>query len=153
MKKIEQALILKQLDRKIKNYNKLAPTKSTSGWICDIRTSLGMSMEQLGKRLGISAQGVAEMEKREREAGISLKSLDEAAKAFGLRLTYGFSAPAKNLEQLVDEAAKNKAKQIVLRTHKNMSLEKQANSKARINRAINEQAAEIASKRPKYLWD
>jgi len=153
MKNFEQTLSLKQLDKKIKNYNKMSPTKSTSGWINDIRTSLGMSMDQLGKRLGISAQGIAEMEKREREKSISLKSLDEAAKALGLRLTYGFSAPVKNLEQMINERAKIKAEQIVLRTHKTMSLEKQANSKARIKRAINEQATEIANKKPKYLWD
>lgn len=153
MKKFQQTLILKQLDKKIKNYNKLSSAKSTSGWIDDIRTSLGMSMDQLGKRLGISAQGVSEMEKREREMSISLKRLDEAAKAFGLRLTYGFSAPAKNLEQMINEVSRIKAKEIVLRTHKTMSLEKQANSRARIKRAINEQATEIANKKPKYLWD
>lgn len=45
--------------------------------------------------MGISAQSVKEIEQRERDGGVSLKVLNTAAKAFGLKLSYGFSAQVK----------------------------------------------------------
>lgn len=146
-------LQVEQLDKKLKKFNKLNTSQPSSGWIYVTRKALGMSLKQLGDRMGITAQSVKEMEQREKDGVIGLNALNEAAKALGLRLTYGFSAPVKNLEQMINERSKIKAEQIVLRTHKTMSLEKQANSKARIKRATNEQATEIANKKPKYLWD
>lgn len=146
-------LQVEQLDKKLKKFNKLSTSQPSLGWIYVTRKALGMSLKQLGDRMGMTAQSVKEMEQREKDGVIGLNALNEAAKALGLRLTYGFSAPSKNLEQMINERSKLKAEQIVLRTHKTMSLEKQANSKARIRRAINEQATEIANKKPKYLWD
>lgn len=146
-------LQIEQLDKKLKKFNKLNSVKPLSGWIFATRKALGMSLKQLGDKMGMTAQSVKEMEQREYDGTIGLNILNEAAKALGLKLTYGFSTTNQTLEQIIQNQARIKAKQIVLRTNKSMSLENQANSKARIKRAINEQATEIANKRPKYLWD
>jgi len=37
-----------------------------SGWIKALRTTLGMSMQQLGNKLSVTKQGVLDIEKRER---------------------------------------------------------------------------------------
>jgi predicted DNA-binding mobile mystery protein A len=150
---MENNLRIKQIDKKLEQNNRLLKGAPANGWIRDVRTSLNMSAEQLGKRLNIGAEGVKKMEQRERNKNITLKNLDEAARAFGLRLTYGFSAPQDNLEQLVAAKAKGKAKTVVARTNRTMSLEKQANSKARLQRSVKELAGELARKKPKYLWD
>lgn len=153
MKNLKENLQVKQLDKKIKAFNKIAFLTPAHGWIFVTRTTLGMSLEQLGKKMGMSAQSVKEMESRERDGVISLKVLNMAAKAFGLKLSYGFSAPSESLEQLIKRRAEAKAKQIVSRTNRTMILENQANSKSRIIKSVKELKDEIIRNKSKYLWD
>ena len=47
-----------------------------------------MSLRQLGNRMGISAQSVMEIEQREVDGSITLKSLKEAANAIEMKLVY-----------------------------------------------------------------
>lgn len=142
-----------QLSKKIKAYYKLQGSTPTRGWVNAVRTSLGMSLQQLGKRMKMTAQSAAEIEKRERDGSISLNNLDKAAQALGLKLNYGFYNPGKNLEEMLNHRAKQVAQTIVLRTHKTMKLEDQANSQSRLNRAIKEKATELVNKRAKAIWD
>ncbi|MFA6194128.1 MAG: helix-turn-helix domain-containing protein [Patescibacteria group bacterium] len=153
MKNSKRSLQIEQLDKKIKTFKKLEHLTPSHGWVYAVRTSLGISLEQLGRKMGITAQSVRELEQREKNSSISLKSLDEAARGLGLKLTYGFSAPDKNLNEMIKLRANKMAEKIVSRTHKTMQLENQANSRARIRKAIREKAAEIADKNTKYLWD
>ncbi|MFZ4648197.1 MAG: helix-turn-helix domain-containing protein [Patescibacteria group bacterium] len=153
MKNLKRKLQLEQLDKKIKAFNKLESFTPSNGWVYATRMALDMSMEQLGKIMGITTSSVSEIEQREREGGISLNSLNEVARAFGLKLTYGFSAPGKSLEKIINERALLIARDIVSRTNVTMNLEKQANSKSRLRKAIKDRAAEIAEKNSKYLWD
>ena len=153
MENSKRKLQIEQLDKKIKAFTKLKSLTPSYGWIYATRISLGMSLEQLGKKMGITAQSVREIEQREQSGGVSLKILNEAAKAFGLKLVYGFSSPKQSLEKMIDDRAYEVAKKIVLRTHKTMQLENQANAKSRLNKAIKQRAEEIANKNTKYLWD
>lgn len=153
MKNLKRKLQLEQLNKKIKAFNKLESTNISGGWVYATRTVLGMSMEQLGKKMGITAQSVKELEQREKDGVISLNNLNEAAKAFGLKLTYGFSAPNEDLEKIINERALEVARKIVARTNVNMDLENQANSKSRLRKAVKDRAAEILDKNAKCLWD
>jgi len=123
------------------------------GWIKAIRNGIGMSMEQLGKKLSITKQGVMDIEKREKEGAITIKSLQEIAKAMDMKLVYGFVPNEGDLEQMIEARAIEMAKKIVERTSNTMKLEDQANSKERIEKAIKERASEIINKTPKILWD
>ena len=123
------------------------------GWIKAIRNGIGMSMEQLGKKLSITKQGVMDIEKREKEGAITIKSLQEIAKAMDMKLVYGFVPNEGDLEQMIETRAIEMAKKIVERTSNTMKLEDQANSKERIEKAIKERASEIINKTPKILWD
>lgn len=146
-------LQLEQLNKKLKTFKKVSLLTPPSGWIFSVRSSLGMSLAQLGKKMGVSAQSIREMEQREKQGSVSLKNLDDLAKAFGLRLTYGFYSPDKDLKKIINDRAYKVAEQIVARTHKTMQLENQANSKARLKRAVKERAEEIVDKNIKRLWD
>ena len=146
-------LQLEQLNKKLKTFKKVSLLTPPSGWIFSVRSSLGMSLAQLGKKMGVSAQSIREMEQREKQGSVSLKNLDDLAKAFGLRLTYGFYSPDKDLKIIINDRAYKVAEQIVARTHKTMQLENQANSKARLKRAVKERAEEIVDKNIKRLWD
>lgn len=124
-----------------------------TGWIKAIRTALGMSMQQLGNKLNISKQGVLDMEKREKDGSITIKSLHEVARVMDMRLVYGFVPNDGSLDALIEKKATKLATQIVMRTANTMKLEDQANSRKRIERAIKERAAVIQNELPKILWD
>ena len=123
------------------------------GWIKAIRNGIGMTMEQLGKKLSITKQGVMDIEKREKEGAITIKSMQEIAKAMDMKLIYGFVPNEGDLEQMIETRAIEIAKKIVERTSNTMKLEDQANSKERIEKAIKERASEIINNTPKILWD
>lgn len=123
------------------------------GWIKAIRNGIGMSMEQLGKKLSITKQGVMDMEKREKEGAITIKSMQEIAKAINMQFVYGFIPDGGSLEQMIEMRALEMATKIVERTSTTMKLEDQVNSKERIEKAIKERAVEIINKTPKILWD
>ena len=123
------------------------------GWIKAIRNGIGMSMEQLGKKLSITKQGVMDMEKREKEGAITIKSMQEIAKAIDMQFVYGFVPNDGSLNQMIETRALEMATKIVERTATTMKLEDQVNSKERIENAIKERATEIINKTPKILWD
>ena len=123
------------------------------GWIKAIRNGIGMSMEQLGKKLSITKQGVMDIEKREKEGAITIKSMQEIAKAIDMQFVYGFVPDAGSLDQMIEMRSLEMATKIVQRTSNTMKLEDQENSKERIEKAIKERAAEIINKTPKILWD
>jgi predicted DNA-binding mobile mystery protein A len=125
----------------------------STGWIKAIRTSIGMSMQQLGNKLNISKQGVLDIERREKDGSISIKSLREVAHVMDMKLVYGFIPLDGTLDALIEKKAKELAKQIVMRTAHTMQLEDQANSNERIEAAIRERTAAIQNEMPKILWD
>jgi predicted DNA-binding mobile mystery protein A len=149
-----RSLQIQQLNSKMKSYALLQriPVPPT-GWIKAIRLAVGMSAEQLGKKLGITRQGVMDIERRERDGNITLKALQETAKALDMHLVYGFVPQDESLEELIDRKARQLATEIVMRTSNSMKLEDQENSKKRIERAIQERFDTIRNEMPKSLWD
>jgi predicted DNA-binding mobile mystery protein A len=150
----KKTLQLQQLNNKML---RLASLKEevvpSTGWIKAIRTSLGMSMQQLGNKLNISKQGVLDIERREKEGSISIKSLREVALVMDMKLVYGFIPLDGTLDALIEKKAKELAKQIVMRTAHTMQLEDLAISNERIEAAIRERTAAIQNEMPKILWD
>ncbi|MEZ5346486.1 MAG: mobile mystery protein A [Pyrinomonadaceae bacterium] len=123
------------------------------GWINHIRSTLNMTLKQLGKRLNMTEQGAKQIEEREVTGAITVKSLKEVSKAIDMRFVYGFVPINGSVEKLVEIRARELARRIVLRTNQNMRLENQGNSEERINQAINELANEIKSEMRRTLWD
>lgn len=147
-------LQLEQLDQKLKPFR--VPEQSIPpprGWIKTIRSSMGMTLRQLGSRMGMSEQGVKKLESREEDGSITLKALMKFASAVDMTLTYGFHPKTNTVDEIVRIQARKVAAKIVYRTSVSMALENQANSEARLKKAIDEQAAEIYSSMPRYLWD
>ncbi len=148
------SLHIQQLDRKIQAIAGLQSiTPPPFGWIKAIRTALGMSLQQLGNKLSVTKQSVKEIEEREKEGAITLKTLRETAKALDMELVYGFVPKDGSLEKLINRKARELAKQIVLRTSNSMKLEDQENSAVRIEKAIDERTELIKYEMPKSLWD
>jgi predicted DNA-binding mobile mystery protein A len=149
-----QKLILDQTDSKIKSFVTVKKVIiPSSGWVHAIRLSLGMSLKQLGRRMNITAQSVKEIEEREKAGTISINVLRQFGKSLNLKFIYGFIPEKESISEIVKQRALEIAKEIVLRTSVNMSLEDQKNSEKRLRKAIKEKAFEIQQEMPKYLWD
>lgn len=154
MKNLSKYLLLEQLDRKIKLFSTASNLPlPPEGWIYNIRLALGISLKQLGKKIGISPAGVKEMERREKNGSVSIKSLNEFASALDLKFVYAFLPKHGSFEKLLEEKAYAIAEQIVLKTSHSMALEDQQNEPSRIKKAIKDRAQQIKNEMPKYLWD
>jgi predicted DNA-binding mobile mystery protein A len=150
----KKSLQLQQLNDKMLGYAKLNKVSvPPTGWIKAIRTAIGMSMQQLGNKLSISKQGILDIEKREKDGAITIKSLREIARALDMQLVYGFVPNDGSLDALIEKRANELATNIVLRTSTTMKLEDQGNTNKRIEKAIRERAEEIKNEMPKMLWD
>lgn len=154
MKDLNKSLALEQLDKKTKKIASLDETLIPSrGWVNLIRTTLNMSLKQLGKKLNITSQSVKEIEAREADKKITLEKLNAVAEALNLRFVYGFIPKDGSFDQMIEKRALVIAKQIVLKTSHTMALEDQQNNSARIKKAIKDRAQQIKNEIPKYLWD
>lgn len=150
----KKSLQVQQLNTKMLSFATLQEvTIPPTGWIRAIRTTIGMSMRQLGKKLNVTKQGIMDIENRERDGSITLKSLREIARVMDMQLVYGLVPNDGSLDALIDKKAVEVAKQVVMRSAQTMTLEDQANSSIRIETAIRERAEAIKSEMPKILWD
>jgi predicted DNA-binding mobile mystery protein A len=150
----KKTLELNLLEQRLATFSKLESfSVPIGGWVKSIRTALGMTLLQMGKRLGVSKQAVLDMEKREAEGSITLKALREVGQAIDMQLVYGFVPNDGSLDALIEKKARELASQIVHRTSSSMVLEDQANSEYRLNQAIDERTLEIKQQMPKILWD
>lgn len=150
----KKLLLIQQLDRKMKLFRALKEVAlPPTGWIKAIRTAIGMSQQQMGKQLSITKQSVQELEDRDKNGSMTIKSLREVANAMEMQLVYGFIPKDGSLEKLIDRKARELAIQIVKRTSNTMKLEDQENSKRRIEKAIQERTTAIKNEMPKILWD
>ncbi|HTK22278.1 MAG TPA: mobile mystery protein A [Mucilaginibacter sp.] len=150
----KRSLQLQQLNNKMLGFASLKQTQIPSiGWIKAIRTTIGMSMLQLGNKLSVSKQGIQDIENREKDGSVTIKSLREIGKALNMELVYGFVPIDGSLEAMIERRAHELATKIVLRTANTMKLEDQANSSERIEKAIQERTEEIKNEMPKFLWD
>ena len=143
-----------QLSQKMLEFNKVRSVKvSDKGWVHTVRKTLGMSLEQLGKKLSLTKGSVGAIEKREADGSITLNSLREAAKALDMELVYGFVPIDGTLENHIERKAERLASKIVHRTSQSMKLEDQENSVQRLVKSIHERKEEIIREMPKALWD
>ncbi|MEQ8416718.1 MAG: mobile mystery protein A [Imperialibacter sp.] len=149
-----RSLQLDQLERKLKVYSSIKSTPiPPTGWIKAVRLALGISLQQLATKLSITRQSVLEIENREKNGSITIKSLREAANALDMDLVYGFVPKDGSLDALVERKARELATKIVRRTSNTMKLEAQENSESRLRTAISERASALKSEMPKVLWD
>jgi predicted DNA-binding mobile mystery protein A len=150
----KRLLLQQQLNRKMQSLANLKEASEPSqGWIKTIRTALGISLQQVGNKLGITKQGVLDIEKREQSGAITINALREVAKVLDMQFVYGFVPNATSLDALIEQRATELATQIVMRTAQTMSLEDQANTEERLQNAIKERASNIINEMPKLLWD
>jgi predicted DNA-binding mobile mystery protein A len=150
----KKKLQVEQLENKLNGFSTAQKVVvPPTGWLRAIRVSLGMSLQQLADKLAITKQSVREIELREKEGNITLKSLRESADALDMQFVYGLVPKDGTIENLIDRKARELATRIVYRTSNTMKLEDQENTKQRLKKAIEERTAVIKNELPKMLWD
>ncbi len=114
-----------RLDSKLESIKPIdrfsAPPK---GWIRAIRDAIGMTSAQLGRRLGVTAQGVVSLERSEANGTIQLNTLRRAAEAMDCVLIYAL-VPKTSLADMVESRAREIALRALGRVSHSMALEDQ----------------------------
>jgi predicted DNA-binding mobile mystery protein A len=147
-------LQFQQLNEKLKAYSISGRViMPTIGWIKAIRITLGITLDQLGKKLNITKQSMKEIEQREAEGSITLNRLKEVANVLDMELVYGFVPKDGSLEALLERKSMEAATTIVMRTSQSMKLENQEISEKRKVQAIRELADELKNELSKIIWD
>ena len=151
----KQKLVVDHLQEKLNPYRPLLYLERPKrGWINAVRTALGMSYRQLSERLGFSDRSSAQnMERREQDLSITLKTLNEVAYAMDMKVVYGLVPKGGSIKEMIEQRAYTLAQEIVSETSHNMALENQKNREERLRKAIDDKAQQIMYEMPRYLWD
>lgn len=122
-------LARKRLDDRMQPLRIMAPWMKAApngGWIRAIREALGMSAQDLGRRMGVSGPRVYQLEAGETSGNLNMATLSRAAAALDCELVVAL-VPRKPLEERVQERRMRLAKDwIRTRLLHTMSLEDQA---------------------------
>ncbi len=140
-----------RLDERFSNMKPIeqysAPSK---GWTRAIRDALGMTIDQLAKRLGVHKTSVYRFEKSEGHGTIQLKTLRKIAESLDCTLVYAL-VPNDSLSERVETRARAIANETHSSVRHTMSLEDQEfidrNQEEQINEYIRENI------RDRDLWE
>ena len=122
------------------------------GWIRTLRKALGMSSPQLAGRLGISTPRVTQMERMEMEDRITLKQLRRVANNLNCEFVYAL-VPRKSIDSMIEEQAKLKARQLVVKADTQMKLEAQEVTDQALKIQIKHETDRLVREMPRDLWD
>jgi predicted DNA-binding mobile mystery protein A len=124
-------------------------TPPVKGWIRAVREALGMTAEQLGRRLGVKQPSVIQMEQSEAKGSIELATLRRAADALDCALVYAF-VPKKSLEETVRLRARNFIRRRLAPVEHSMLLEDQSVPGKAEEQRIDETLRETS---PSKFWE
>lgn len=124
--KSEQSeLARRNLDRRALPLGKLDLAIPNGGWIKAIREALGMTMRQMGQRMGVVPSRISQIEKAEPTGSITIKAMREAAAAMECTFVYAV-VPNRSLDEVLRKRAAKMAKRKLARHNQTMALENQA---------------------------
>ena len=143
---------IRQLDTDLERLRAARAEIPPGGWLRALREALGMSMAQLGRRMGLPRQGVLALEQREASGAVSLKTLREAAAALDAEVVYAI-VPRASLRQMLEQQARRRAGEELSLLAQAMPLEPQRGQGDESEAALRRRTAEWLLARPRALWD
>jgi predicted DNA-binding mobile mystery protein A len=142
------------LDQKLQAFQSLQEESiPTSGWIRFVRQSIGMSLRQLGERMGITPQSVSDIEHREADGKVTLSTLRDAAEALDMRVVYALVPKQGTMRDIVRRQARRLAEDAVARTSISMSLEEQSVPREELLREVDFLVEELMRKNTRTFWN
>lgn len=119
------------------------------GWVRAIREALGMTGVQFAKRLHVTPQTAAALERSEINGTIQLKTLRRAAEALGCTVVYAI-VPTSTLEDVATARARAVARRELDRVAHSMTLEDQQAHRDDVDAQIDAYARDVV--RDRDLW-
>ena len=111
-----------------------------------------MSGKQFANRLKVKPPRITALEKDELSGAVTIKKMQEAAKALECDFFYAF-IPHETLSDTVRNQAENLAKKRLQRVSHSMLLESQQLSESEQQKALNTEIEKILRQMPRELWD
>lgn len=147
-------LILKQLERQLELWRQVGKPlfQPKIGWIKTIRQGLGMTANQLAKRLSVHRTRVVKIERAELEGALTLRTLREAAESLNCDLIYGF-VPKESIQETLQKQAEKVARQRIKGVAHSMALEDQSVTQRFQEEQIKELAKELLLHAHRHLWE
>lgn len=153
MTKQLKELRLRQMDESLRPWIGLSNNAvPQGGWIKSIRQALGMSAAQLGNRMGLSRQGVADLERREARQAVTLAALEKAARAMNAKLVYAI-VPHESLAETVRAQAQAVAGKQLDRVAHTMRLEAQDVAREEYAIQLAESTGQLLANWSRHIWD
>ena len=136
-------LARRTLDRRLAALRELDVPVPPRGWTRALRDALGMSAADLARRMGLTRQAVAQLERSEAEGSIQLDTLRRAAEALDSVLVYAL-VPREALDEVVKARARAVAEQTIDSVEHTMALEAQSGGSEDRDRLVAELAERLA---------
>ncbi len=145
-------LRLEQLQAALEAYQVLlAKQAPPRGWLKEIREALGRTERQQAARLGVAGSTLHKSEQSEAQERITLGQLRKLADGLDCALVYAL-VPRKPLTEMVQDRAKQLAREEVYGVAHTMSLEDQRPTDERIQKQVTRRAEELLRGKWSDLW-
>lgn len=119
-------------------------------WIETVRSLLGMTLAQLGKRLRVSAVAARQVSEKEKYGEVTLKKMQEYARALECEFVYAL-VPRKDFDEIMEDRARILAKKVLAEASLHMEIEDQEVSPEMKKNQIEQLTEKF--KRSKKIWD
>lgn len=147
-----RVLARRSLEKRLAPLRDMNLTPPPRGWLRAIREALGMTMEQLARRIGVAQPRIIALEKAEVEGSVSLRTLRDAAEAMGCTVVYAI-VPQRPLNEMLRARAAQRAEQELARISHTMRLENQAVVAADLRAQLETMIEGFMKGSPSRLWD
>lgn len=132
-------LSLNQVSRRVESIRLGADhTRVRPGWIRFMREALGMTLRSLAEKSHLAIPTIQQAERNEASGAITIKRLRQMAEAMDCELVYAF-VPRVPIQKVLEDAARAKARRLLLAADVHMELEDQ-----RVKRAMEKRVERLA---------
>ena len=142
----------RELSRLTTAINELPLSTPRKGWIASIRLAIGMTGQQLARRLGVDPSAVSRLERSEANRTITLSHLDRAAAALGCRVVYAL-VPHEPLDDSIRARARAAARRLRQPVAHSMTLEDQSLDREAAQDREELLAEDLIAKLDPILWE
>jgi predicted DNA-binding mobile mystery protein A len=154
LKGLRRRIEREEIDRNFQQYPMLRvdlqPAKG--GWLRTIRSALGMTAKQLGRRIGVSQNAISEAERAETEGRITLNTLRKMADGLNCELVYAL-VPRIELNTVVHNRANQAAHKLVGDAAQGMALEDQATEDSAQASEVSAVRESLIAASSSKIWD
>lgn len=136
--------LCEELDKSLSTFREsMRSLPPDGGWARSVRQALGMSAEQLARRVGVSRATIATLERSEARGRITLASLEKLARGLGCRVTY---ALVPEVSTSISELRRARARKLA---RNQLALASAQADRRKLERLTDD----LLAGRPRKLWE